>query len=655
MEYIVQEEQKVKKLSKDEKTQIAKEIYERFQTYDRGRASQLEKANRLKAEVYFKNVAKKEEKKEKQWKSTAKMCKLFMYSQILKAFIWKNTYANTNSMFDVSGDDMEADTNSNKEKTMLVDCLERMEFSRTLDKIIDDSLVYGELIGYSTWKKKTEQYRRPIDFFSGENKPSDVAKMVMAKAKGKNFFVDERVVFDNPYTYSVDPANFVFDSTQFDDWDNCPKILRTWKTPNYIINNKYFEVPKEVANDLRDLVKYGSDESDVGNQDPESLKDEIVNGTTVEVLEHYGDLTLKDGTVLKNWYAVVVAGKYLVRFEENPIVINPFTFGAYVLDPDTKRGISPLYAIYDLATTQEDMLRRTMDLQALDENKPVFAAKGFFKETQNIDLNPGKVIEYDPQMYANVPITPFEFNTDVFTNSLGYIDDLMSEISGIFPNMAGASESERTTATEISTKVEGQLTRLKMLLDIICQNLILPTVKNIAKLKANFTFGEETIFINNENQPEDVVVDDSVRQGEYRFTYADRSATSERFNYADMLAQGIQMFVKAGLQANIEEVFKWYLEQKGVENPERFLMNLNVIDPQVQQALLQDPTLAPIIQQMQQAVEMAKQGKMPPQESQEALGEPQQEVQTEAPAGGLPEQEFIDKMSRLKGRHLLNA
>lgn len=648
MEYIVEKDQKAKKLSDNDKSEISSKIYNDFQTYDRGRASQLQKAQLIKDEIYFKNVAKKEKDKSKSWKSNAKACKIFMYSQILKAFIWKNTYANTNSMFDVSGDNLEADSNSNKEKTMLVDCLEKMEFSRTLDSIIDLSLVYGELISFSTWKKKTEEYRRPIDFFSGDIKPSNLPKLLAAKLKGDNFYVDERVCYDNPYTSYVDPANFVFDATQFDDWDNCPKIHRTWKTPDYIINNKYFKVSKAVAEELKGLVAGGSDEGDVSSQSAESLKDEVVNGTTVEMLEHWGDLTLKDGTVLKNWYAVVVAGKHLVRFEKNPLVINPFTFGAYILDPDTKRGIVPLYSIYDLARMQEDMLRRTMDLQALEENKPILSPRGFFGDNpSNIDLDPGKIVEYDNQLFPQVPFTPFEFNTNVFSDTLSFLDDLMCEISGIFPNMAGATESDRTTATEISTKVEGQLTRLKMLLDIICQNLILPAVKNIAKLKANFTFGEETVFINNENQPENVTINDSVRQGEYRFTYADRSATSERFNYVDMVAQAVQMFVKAGLQINIEEFFKWYLEQKGVENPERFLANMNLLDPMVQQTLMQDPTLAPIIQEMQKRVQMAKQGQQLPENESPVMPEETFAQQPE-------EQEFLEQLGNLKGRHLLN-
>ena len=645
MEYIVQKTQKVKKLSQEDKDSLAKKIVDDFTTYDNGRASQLDKANKLMAEIFFKNVAKQETDKNKQWKSTLKMCKLFMYYQILKAFIWKNTYANTNSMFDVSGENLEADNNSNKQKTMLVDCLEKMEYAKTYDKIIDRSLIYGELISFTTWRKHTEEYRRPISFFDGIKEPSKMLKILAAKSKGEQFYIDERVDYDNPYIYDVDPANFVFDTTQDRDWDTCPKINRTWRTPDDIINNKYFEVSKEVADNLREMVKSGTSEKDLSNQRTVFTKDEHINGTTVEMLEHWGDLTMPDGTVLKNWYAVVVGGKYLVCFEKNPFVINPFTFGAYVIDPDTKRGLSPLYSILDISGTQEDLLRRTMNLQALSENPPVLAAKNFFgKDPDDIEVYPGKIIEYDPQLYTDAAVKPMEFNATVFASDMEYLDDLMSETSGVFPNMAGASESDRTTATEISTKVEGQLTRLKMLLDVINQYLILANVKIVAKLKANFTFGDEQVFVNNDNQPQNVIIDDSIRQADYRYTYADRSATSERFNFVDMVAQAVQMFVKSGLQLNINEFFTWFMEQKGVENPERFLQIEQFLSPEVQQALMNDQTLAPVVAEMEKRVAMAKEGKELPEDNVEQLP-----VQEEEP------QELPDKLNSLPGRNLLSA
>ena len=648
MEYIVEKTQKVKKLSQEDKDSLAKKIVEDFKSYDTARSEQLQKAQKLSDEIYFKNTVKTEQGKNKSWKSKLKMCKAFMYSQILKAFIWKNVYANTNSMFDVSGENLEADNNSNKQKTMLVDCLEKMNYAKTCDEIIDKSLIYGELISFTTWKKHSEEYRRPISFFDGITDPTKLPKILEAKLKGDKFYTDERVDYDNPYIYPVDPSNFVFDTTQYDrNWETCPKINRTWRTPEDIINNKYYDVSKDVANELREMVKTGSDQGKLSNQESGSLKDEHRNGTTVEMLEHWGDLMLPDGTVLRNWYAVVVAGKYLVRFEKNPFIINPFTFGAYVIDPDTKRGISPLYSILDIAHTQEDIMRRTVNLQSLTENPPVLAPKGFFgNNPDDIDMYPGKVIEYDPQLYADSAVKPIEFNPNVFVNEIDFMNDMMSEISGVFPNMAGASENDRTTATEISTKVEGQLTRLKMLLDVINQNLILADVKNIAKLKANFTFGEEMVFVNNENQPENVVIDDNIRQADYRYTYADRSATNERFNYVDMVAQAMQMFVKTGLQINIDEFFTWFMEQKGVENPERFLNVQNFLSPEVQQALMNDPTLAPIIQEMQKRVEMAKQGKALPENSDNVT-----QLQPMKPV----EESLPEKLSHIPGRNLMNG
>lgn len=644
MEYILDKEQKVKKLSSEDKSNIAKKIVDDFKIYDRTRQSQLEKANKIKNEIFFKNVANISKDRSKKWKSVLKICKLFMYHQILKAFIWKNTYANTNSMFDVSGESLESDENSNKQKTALVDILEKMEYSKTLDKVIDKSLIYGELITFSTWKKHSCEYRRPINFFEAVQKPKNMIKMLQAKAKGEKFYIDEKVIYDNPFIYDVDPLNFVFDSTQKNNWETCPKVNRSWKTPQDIISNKYYEISSQIEKDLKELVKKASDESDLTSQNSNSDNEQHINGTTIEVLEHWGDLTLPDGVVLRNWYAVVIAGKYLVQFEKNPFIINPFSYGAYIEDIDNKRGISPLFSIYDISLTQEDMLRRTMDMQSLTENPPVYSPKGFFgDEPDDIEIHPGKVIEYDNNLYANIPIKPMEFAVNVFKEDLSYLDDVMSEISGVFPNMAGATESDRTTATEISTKVEGQLTRLKMLLDVINQYLILDNVKKIAQLKANFTFGNEAIYVNNVNKPENVVIDDKIRQAEYRYTYADRSATSERFNYVDMVAQAMQMFIKSGLQANVNEIFIWYMEQKGVENPERFIQG-NFIEPQVQQALLQNPQLAPIIQEMQKRVEMARQGQKLPDNDNESF-------QTEK----VEEQGLSEKLNSLPGRNLLNG
>ena len=196
MEYIVEKENKKIKLSKEEMGNIANRIVSDFRSYNESRSSNLVKANNLIKEIFFKADLSKETDKSKKWKSKVKMCKLFMYFQTFKAFIWKNTYSGINSMFDVSGESLEADTNANKQKAMLVDILEKMNYSQICDKVIDNALLYGELITFTTWKTRKEEYRRPIKFFETlfEGNLAKLAKVIHAKTKGKNFFIDEKTI-----------------------------------------------------------------------------------------------------------------------------------------------------------------------------------------------------------------------------------------------------------------------------------------------------------------------------------------------------------------------------------------------------------------------------------------------------------------------------
>ena len=306
------------------------------------------------------------------------------------------------------------------------------------------------------------------------------------------------------------------------------------------------------------------------------ITDEVVNGSTIEVLEHWGDLKLPNGTVLKNWHAVIVGRKFLVEFGKNERLINPFSYGAFISDPDTKRGISPLYCVLSLANLQEDLLNRTCNLQSLNENPPLLAPEGFFEDDE-IELYPGKIIEYGDNLTPTAAFQQLNFNPSVFLEDISFLNDLMAEVSGIFPNMIGAVEtSAAKTATEINTKTQGQMTRLSMIVDTLNQDFIIPNVEKVAKLCADFKSGIETVFVNKENQPEVIQIDDSVRQADYKYTYSDRSNTTLKSEQADMLIQAVEKFKAAGLELNIEEIFVWYFEQKGVENAERFLASPNL-------------------------------------------------------------------------------
>ena len=568
-EYLIQKENSIKKLSKGDENSLVKSITENFKIYNEKRSQNLQNSNALIDEIFFKNkFVTNTSDKNTNWKSKIKMCKLFMFYQTLKAFIWRNVYSNVNSMFDVSGENQDSDNFSNKQKAMLVDILEKMNYQKTCDTVIDNALLYGELISFTAWKKRYEEYRRPIEFF--KNIFSDdfqkLPRVMEAISQGKNYWTDSKKIYDNPFIYPVNPANLVFDVSQKDNWDDCPKIYRSFKCPQDIINNQLYSIDSLTASEIKNLVKTNNEPY---NKDVKKHLDEVVDGQTVEILEHWGDLKLPDGTILKNWHAVVVARKYLVRFKKNETIINPFTYGTFIQDPESKRGISPLYSILSIAHAQEDLFNRTLNMQALSENPPLLAPEGFFTQ-EEINLYPGKIIEYGDNLSPSAAFKQLTFEHTVFSNDISFLDSLMSEVSGIYPSMIGIDEDSVKTATEITTKTQGQMTRLAMLLDIINQYLIIPNVKNVAKLCADFKSGIETVYINKNNQKELIEIDDSVRQADYKYTYSDRTMINEKSSKADLLVQAIDKFSQK-ITLDLPEIFVWYFEQKGVENPERFL------------------------------------------------------------------------------------
>ena len=568
-EYLIQKENSIKKLSKGDENSLVKSITENFKIYNEKRSQNLQNSNALIDEIFFKNkFVTNTSDKNTNWKSKIKMCKLFMFYQTLKAFIWRNVYSNVNSMFDVSGENQDSDNSSNKQKAMLVDILEKMNYQKTCDTVIDNALLYGELISFTAWKKRYEEYRRPIEFF--KNIFSDdfqkLPRVMEAISQGKNYWTDSKKIYDNPFIYPVNPANLVFDVSQKDNWDDCPKIYRSFKCPQDIINNQLYSIDSLTAREIKNLVKTNNEPY---NKDVKKHLDEVVDGQTVEILEHWGDLKLPDGTILKNWHAVVVARKYLVRFKKNETIINPFTYGTFIQDPESKRGISPLYSILSIAHAQEDLFNRTLNMQTLSENPPLLAPEGFFTQ-EEINLYPGKIIEYGDNLSPSAAFKQLTFEHTVFSNDISFLDSLMSEVSGIYPSMIGIDEDSVKTATEITTKTQGQMTRLAMLLDIINQYLIIPNVKNVAKLCADFKSGIETVYINKNNQKELIEIDDSVRQADYKYTYSDRTMINEKSNKADLLVQAIDKFSQK-ITLDLPEIFVWYFEQKGVENPERFL------------------------------------------------------------------------------------
>jgi len=82
---------------------------------------------------------------------------------------------------------------------------------------------------------------------------------------------------------------------------------------------------------------------------------------------------------------------------------------------------------------------------------------------------------------------------------------------------------------------------------------------------------------------------------------------NDKSNKADMVVQAAERFGQY-MPMNVPELFTWYMEQKGVENPERFMQTQPQIPQELQNYLMQQPEVQALMAGYQQA-EQQQQGK----------------------------------------------
>ena len=64
-----------------------------------------------------------------------------------------------------------------------------------------------------------------------------------------------------------------------------------------------------------------------------------------------------------------------------------------------------------------------------------------------------------------------------------------------------------------------------------------------------------------------------------KYIYSDLSKTAVKSEQADLVVSAVERFAQQ-IPLNLQEIFIWYFEQKGVDNPERFLAEVNEVNEQ---------------------------------------------------------------------------
>lgn len=521
-------------------------IIKKYDYYEDARSSQLEDNRLVKYAIYDTDIPKVNA-----WDCHIQLPDIYELAQTLKSHLIQNLYSHPDGMFDVEGKDFETQKFANSQKAMLVSTFESMKIEDEMEKIIDSVVETGEVTLFVGWATKVRKTRRALSI------NEQLEKEVEAP-----FIVEDKVVYDNAKVKFINYEDFVFDRQEVENWDSCAKIYRTYQTID--------EIKSNASNNLLDTEKLEMLKGVVAKNSKKNRMSTYE--TKVELLEYWGDIELPSGKILKNKLIVVAGRSVLIRFDDNPFIINPFIHANIIECPTTGRGISPLRVALILNNISSTILNKQLDALSLMMNPPYLAPKGCFKGEQ--EVRPGKIVEYDASLMT-APPTPISFDKAMQGwEFLNYFKSTIESATGIFKNMAGNIQTQERTATELNYSASGQEARLNMILDSINRKVIIPMVEKTAEIISNFKLGRESVLANDRGKVFLVEIDDKIRNADYIYHYGDRKAIFERKVRMKELFEVIKSFLQIeGVKDRIDwlECFKFAVEQYGIENSNNFL------------------------------------------------------------------------------------
>ena len=561
----IETENLIYNLGEAEEIYLTGEVAGRYDEFEDMRTEQLNDIRMVRNSIY-----NSDNPHVNAWDSRVTLPDIYELSQTLKSHISENLYSHPDAMFDVAGTTPQTQAFANKQKAMLVNTFEQMNIEDELEKVVDSIVETGECTLFVGWETRVKSTRRR----------QTVEEQMLFPSK--KFVIEDRVIYDNARVKHVKAEDFVFDKYNSTNWDSCAKIYRTFCTADEIFsdtsNNMLNAEKMEVLKGVVAAKKRRNDTQDLGT-----------NGKKLEILEYWGDIEMPDGTVLKNYLITVAARRFVIRFEPNPYIINPFIHANIIESPSTGRGISPLRVALILNNLASTILNKQIDALALMMNPPYLAPKGCFKGQQ--EVRPGKIIEYDSALMSSQPV-PLAFDKAmVGWDFLQYFKSTIESATGIFKNMSGNIQTAQRTATELNYSANGQEARLNMILDAVNRKIIIPMVEKTAEIISYFKLGKELIGVNDRGKTGFVEIDDEIRNARYIYRYGDRRASFERKLRLKELFEVVREFAQVReVEEKIDwlECFKFALEQYGIENANNFLLSdeqsQGENSPQVKQA-----------------------------------------------------------------------
>lgn len=627
--------QDIKPLTPDERNLLAKRIADDFNKWDDDRSSQIAMARDIMQETYLTQPRKKYEG-ELEWKSDVRLNTIYNIKRAKKSVMWREMWSNTSQMFDVRGTDEQTEKQAKLQKAAIVDALNKMDVGKQYDDGIDNLLDIGEIIFKTDWEMKKKVVKRQ------KKNLGWVFQNIVRTVQGAGFMPEqpqmqdiELPYYENARVESISPFMFVFDHSKYKlrnkaSWDSCIKIYKRFDSLDNIKNNEVYTLTKEQIDEL------GRDKENTSAENKElvELRDKTEFSGQYSVLYAHGDFKI-NGKTYKNYIAEVLAGKFLIRFEENPMYINPFILCALEFDPLTKRGISPLKAPFKMCAEYEKLTNTAFDVQKLTANPPCWVNEDLLNDKNTnkdgtITLAPGKFIKLENGYSGSLP-QEVKISASGINDLLAFLEQKISDISSVSSVMYGNIEENKRTATELSLADKGSTSQTAKELDIIHQDLTLPMIENVAELLAMFKDGVEFVYAQEKGKNIEYKITNQIRQAQYNYIYEDRNAIYDRkakFN------EMFQLFQAAGQNQELFNMIDWKevlttaVEMIGYDNSDKFF-NDDTPALQFTEQLKQIPqelqgqVVQMFSQQLQQMIRQYQQT----QQQQEMQNRAQQQVQ----------------------------
>lgn len=406
----------------------------------------------------------KQPEKKKDWHSDIKLNRMYEFYNKLYGILYETFYDKISSYLKLGKD------NHDKIYNLALD----QENKKTLLVSIKDMLDSGEVVASSEYKTVYKKEVATIDHIN-EVDPSLIVSV------RENSFVYRREVSKRLNFIRIDPCNFVYDplvTPCTDDFYECDKIIKQWKTRREILSNKSYEIDRQAFEEA-----FAQQET----PNAESQDEQDVNSTyrynQIEVLTMFGTFYI-DGKAYENYVAVVIGRRFLAFFAPKGIYTPDVYYFPFHAQGNGARGISPLFYIADLCQAEEDAFNRSRDAVNLLLNPTRYAPTGFFEESR-VKQEPGKIITYrlgmqDPnaiikeQIDAQPAIMTFQETTK----------QLEKEIAGI-DNGQLSVKSEALTEEEVKRIAVSESLIPNMIISGIMLNIVSRYLKDCVQMADN--------------------------------------------------------------------------------------------------------------------------------------------------------------------------